>query len=138
MRVYKQRGSVLVELTLVFLVWAALVIGIADVSQCLFVQQSLLERVRYAARWGAVTSPTDTTAIRNMVLYLQPTPPTDGRAAAFGLSDALVSVSTADPHTENYRLIVKVSGYSLRLLSPVVPATFTGATVQAVVPLGSY
>jgi len=131
------RGSVMVELSLIGTIFFALLIGIVDFAQALFIQQAIVERARAAARWGAVTDPTNTSAIQNMVLYLQPTVPAGGRAS-FGLTASMVNVSTADAGTDNYRLVVQVSGYSYRLLSPNLAGTYTGAPVNVSVPLGLY
>jgi hypothetical protein len=108
-----------------------------DFGQFLFIQQAMVERVRAAARWGAVTDPRNSDAIRNMVLYLQPSVPVNG-TASFGLTTAMVSVSTADVGTDNYRLVVQVSGYSYMVLSPYLAGSYRGAPITVSVPLGLY
>ncbi|HWB83789.1 MAG TPA: TadE family protein [Bryobacteraceae bacterium] len=133
-----ERGSVIVELSLIGLIFAVLVIGIMDFAQFLFYQQALLERVRSAARWGAVTDPTNTAAIADMVLYSQPADPGGGVSASFGLTPSMVSVTTQDAGTDDYRLIVQVSGYSFRVLSPVLAGKYFGAPIRISVPLGLY
>ncbi|HEY2013967.1 MAG TPA: TadE family protein, partial [Bryobacteraceae bacterium] len=70
MRGNAARGSVMVELSLVATAFLVLLIGILDLGQFLFLQQAVVERARYAARWGALNDPTNSTAIQNMVLYL--------------------------------------------------------------------
>src|ERR1700688_3256521 len=65
----KSSGSVIVETALIFLVFACLLLGAFDFGQFLFVHQALVERARYAARWGAITDPTDSVSITNMLLY---------------------------------------------------------------------
>jgi Flp pilus assembly protein TadG len=132
-----RRGSALVEFALIGLMFFILLIGIADMGQMLFLQQALAERARGAARWGAVTDPTNTSAIRNMVLYLQPTVPGAARTS-FGLTPAMVSVTTPDAGTDNYRLVVRVSGYSYILLSPSFAGSYQGVPVSVSVPLGLY
>lgn len=131
------RGSVIVELSLIGILFFVLLIGIADLAQSLFIQQAIVERARAAARWGAVTDPTNSGAIQNMVLYLQPTAPSNG-AASFGLTASMVSVSTADVGTVNYRLVVQISGYSYQVLSPFLARSYTGAPIRVSVPLGLY
>jgi len=83
------RGSVMVELSLIFVLFASMLIGIVDFGQYLFKQQALVELVRSAARWGAVNDPTDSTSIKNMVLYAKSTAPSGG-TAYFGLSASMV------------------------------------------------
>ena len=131
------RGSTMVELAVVGTVFFMLLISIADLGQFLFLQQALVDRARAAARWGAVTDPTNSSAIQNMVLYLQPTVPASG-AASFGLTPAMVTASTADAGTDNYRLVVQISGYSFTLLTPYLAGTYTGAPIDVSVPLGLY
>lgn len=133
-----RRGSVMVELSLIGIVFFVLLIGICDFGQFLFLQQAMVERARSAARWGAVTDPTNSTAIRNMVLYLQSTAPPGGTAASFGLTAAMVSVSTADAGTDNYRLVLQISGYSYTVLSPYLAGSYKGAPISVSVPLGLY
>ena len=131
------RGSVLVEMSLIGVMFFVILVGILDFGQSLFIQQALVERVRGAARWGAVTDPTNSTAIRNMVLYWQTTVPGTG-SAAFGLTASMVSVSTPDAGTANYRLVVQVSGYSYAMLSPYLAGSYQGPPISVSVPLGAY
>jgi hypothetical protein len=51
---HRERGQSLVEGALVMLVFFALLLGIVDLSQIVFSHQALVERVRAAARWGAI------------------------------------------------------------------------------------
>jgi Flp pilus assembly protein TadG len=132
-----RRGSVMVELSLIGIVFFVLMIGILDFGQFLFLQQAMVERARTAARWGAVTDPTNSVAIQNMVLYLQSTAPPGGRAS-FGLTADMVSVSTADAGTDNYRLVRQISGYSYTVLSPYLAGSYKGAPISVSVPLGLY
>jgi hypothetical protein len=126
-----------VELCLVGLLFFAILLGIADLGQFLFIQQAMVDRARAAARWGAATDPTNTSAIQNMVLYLQSEAPENGKAS-FGLTPSMVSVSTADAGTDNYRLVVQISGYTYRLISPYLAGSYKGAPVSVSVPLGLY
>src|SRR6266498_1994826 len=87
------RGSALVELALIAILFFGIIIAIMDLAQFLFCEQALIERARAGARWGAVTDPTNTAAIKNVVLYAQSTVPV-GAAPYFGLTPEMVSVST--------------------------------------------
>ncbi len=127
----------MVELALIASMFFVLLIAIADFGQFLFVQQAILERARAAARWGAATDPTNSGAIQNMVLYLQAKAPESG-SPSFGLTPSMVSVSTPDAGTDNYRLVVQISGYSYRVLSPYLAGSYRGAPVSVSVPLGAY
>ncbi len=131
------RGSTLVEMALIGAIFFVFLIAAADFGQFLFLQEALVQRAQAAARWGAAHGATDTTAIQNMVLYAQSTAPPGGKAS-FGLTPAMVSVSTADSGTDNYRLVVQISGYSQRLLSPYLAGSYRGAPIIVSVPLGLY
>jgi Flp pilus assembly protein TadG len=131
------RGSVMTEFALIATLFFALLVGIADFGQFLFVQQAIIERARAAARWGAANGPANTTAIQNMVLYAQ-SAPTSGAMPSFGLTASMVNVSTPDAGTVNYRLVVQVSGYSYQVLSPYLAGLHTGQPVTVSFPLGLY
>ena len=131
------KGSVVVETALVFIVFAGLLIGAFDFGQFLFVHQALVERARYAARWGAINDPTDSASITNMVLYYQPTAPGSG-TGYFNLTPSNVSVTNPDSGTDNYRLNIQISGYSYLVLSPFITGTRTGIPILVSVPLGLY
>jgi Flp pilus assembly protein TadG len=127
----------MVEMALIGTLFFVLMIGIVDFGQFLFVQQAIVERARFAARWGAVNDPQNSDAIRNMVLYLQPAAPPNG-TPSFHLTPAMVAVSTAEPGTDNYRLQVQISGYSFSTFSPYLAHSYPGAPIRISVPLGLY
>ena len=132
-----RRGSTMVELALVAAVFFALLIGAADFGQFLFLQQAIVQRAQMAARWGAASDVTNQTAIQNMVLYAQPTAPAWGKPS-FGLTPSMVSVTTPDAGTDNYRLVVQVSGYSQQILSSYIAGMYKGAPITVAIPLGMY
>src|SRR2546427_8763282 len=98
------RGAVLMETAFIFVVFAFMLMGAFDFAQFLFIHQALVDRARTSARWGAVNDPTNTTAIQNMVLYNQSSTPAVGTSGVFGLTSDMVSVTTSDSGTDNYRL----------------------------------
>ena len=132
------KGSVMVETAIIFVAFVFMLVGIFDFGQFLFVHQALVERARYAARWGAVNDPTDTTSITNMVLYNQSTTPQTGTPTYFNLSSSNVSVTNPGSGTNDYRLTIQISGYSYLVLSPYIAGTYTGIPVTVSVPLGIF
>ena|SRR5438270_2756073 len=132
----RQRGSAFVETALTFTVFAAMLIGTFDFGQFLFVHQALVERARSAARWGAVTDPSNVTAVQNMVLYNQPTAPSGTPAGYFGLTSDMVQVSGPGSGTDNYRLVVFITNYPYTILSPYIGGTYNGPNITMSVPLG--
>ena len=131
----KSGGSVIVETALIFLVFACLLLGAFDFGQFLFVHQALVERARYAARWGAITDPTDSASITNMVLYNSPTGSGTGY---FNLTIDNVFVTNPGAGTDNYVLNVKLSGYQYTRVSPYIAGSYTGPQINVSVPLGIF
>jgi Flp pilus assembly protein TadG len=132
------KGNVIVESALIFLVFAVLLLGTFDFGQFLFVNQAIVERARSAARWGAINDPTNHTSIVNMVLYNQSSAPTDPTATYFNLASGNVAVSDPGAGTDNYRLQIRISGYSFTSLSPYIAGNITGPAITVAVPLGAF
>ena len=131
-------GAVFLESALIYLVFIVLLLGAFDFGQFLFVHQALVERARYAARWGAINDPTNSNSITDMVLYNQSTDPPSGTASYFNLTTSNVAVTNPGSGTDNYYLNVQISGYSFTALSPYLAGTLTGPPVTVSVPLGLY
>jgi|SRR3974377_2456907 len=132
------RGSVFVETALIFTMFVVILIAVFDFAQFLFVQQALVERARAAARWGAINDPTDSTSITNMILYNQATSPGNSASTYFNLTASNIAVTNPDSGTDNYRLNVRISGYTYTVISPYIAGSYTGPPVVVSVPLGLY
>lgn len=124
----KTRGSVIVESSLVLLIFLLMLIGIADLSIVLFIQSSLGERVREGLRYGVVTY--DATAIRNIVLY-GTTTPVDGATPSFRLTSDMVQVSRLDANAAEDRVNITVSNYPVEFFTPFIAGKFTGKPIVA-------
>ena len=131
-------GSAIVETAMIFLVFVTLLLGSFDFGQFLFIHQALVERARYAARWGAINGPTDAASITNMVLYNQAAAPSSGTPGYFNLSAANVFPQVSGAGTDDYRLNLKLSGYKYVVLSPFIAGSYTGPQINVSVPLGLY
>jgi len=134
----RSKGSVIVETALISVVFFAMLLGVFDCGQFLFLQQSLVERARSATRWGSVNDPTESASIMNMVLYNQASAPAPGTRTFFNLTASNVTISNPDYGTENYRLTVTISNYSYLMLSPFIGGTHIGPPIMVSVPLGLY
>ena len=132
------KGGAFVEMALIYLVFAIMLIGAFDFGQFLFVHQALVERARFAARWGAINDPTNTASVSNMVRYFQAATPASGTPSYFNLADTNVIVTNPGSGTDNYRLNIQISGYSFVSLSPYIGGNLTGPPVTVSVPLGMY
>lgn len=122
-----QRGSLMVESALVLLIVVVVLIGTMDVARLLFVQQSLTERVRVAARYGAVNT-YNQTAVENMVLYNQATIPAAG-SPLFQLSRSMVTVTRQDAGTPEDRVVVSVSNFPVEFITPFVAGITYGVSI---------
>ena len=126
----RRSGQALVESALILLLFITTIVAILDVSQLLFIHQSLVERTRGALRWGIV-QPWDGTGekIQNMVLYRASTAPSGIEPPGFlGLKRVNVQVTrtagTADnPNDE--RLRVAIVNYDFKFFTPFIAKTFT-------------
>lgn len=127
----RKRGQAIVEGALVTLVLAAVLIFIFDLGLVLFIHQTFATRVRSAVRYGVVNT-YDETAIKNMVLYGQPTAGTTG---VFGLKREMVNVTPPGVGTNDQRIVVTISGYPYRFFSPWIAGDFKGRSISASLPL---
>jgi len=130
----RRRGSALVESALVSIAFLAVLIGIFDLAQFLIVRHTFVERVRAAARYGAVT-PADQTGIRNIVLYGQTTAPDGASSGVFGLSPAMVVVERSGVGTTGERITVSIVNYPYRLYSPWIGGVLAASPVTASLPV---
>jgi TadE-like protein len=130
----RQRGSAIVELSLILLVVLSLMVGIMDIGQFLYIHQMMTERARGAVRYGASTNPISLTDVQNMVLYGQTTGSGPG---IFGLQPGMVSVTMPNEHTDDYRLLIKITDYPYTIFSPLIAGTYTGPDITAALPLGA-
>lgn len=121
---------------MIFLAFTVILMAIFDFAQFLFIHQTLAERARYAARWGAVTNPANTSGIQNMVMYQQSTAPT-GATPYMNLTSSMVQVSTAGSGSDDYRLSVAVVNYPYSVFSPLMAGTYYGPNITVSVPLGN-
>jgi Flp pilus assembly protein TadG len=138
----RRKGNVLVETAFVAIVFFALVFGILDVGQFLYVHHALVQRARYAIRWGAINDPDSTDVIKNKILYNQSTAKTNpnGTAATgyFGLTASNVTVTTSGKDTDNYRVNVTITHVPFRMMSVYKSGSFNGGSVNVSVPLGLF
>jgi Flp pilus assembly protein TadG len=129
------RGSAMLELALIFIVFFSLLIGTFDFGQFLFIHQALVERARSAARWGLASTTATTDQIKNMVIYGQTTAGTNGY---FGLTSSMVTVTASNANTYNWCISVLISNYPYQMLSPYIAGTYNGPNINVTIPLGKY
>ena len=129
------RGSTMLELALIFLVFFSLLMGVFDFGQFLFIHQALVERARWAARWGMTNNTATTSDITNMVIYAQTTAGSNGY---FGLTSSMVTVTASNPNTNNWCISVLIFNYPYKMFAPYISGNYTGPNINVTVPLGLY
>jgi hypothetical protein len=127
----RQRGQALVESALIFVVFFAFVIGLLDIGQMMFLHQTLVERARNAARWGAINA-YDQVSIQNLVLYGKTSPAfTDRPFWNLSASNVTVNNPGCGPTPKiDCRITVVVSGYSYTMFSAPLISLFQGGHAQ--------
>ena len=128
MRQRSERGQTLVEGALALLVFFSLLFAVVDCGLVLVSHQTLVERVRFAVRWGVVR-PWDGTGeqVANLILYDQPVAPRATTAGYLGLTRENVQVRyqpSSTEHPDDEVLSVAIVNYHYRFLSPWVTQTF--------------
>lgn len=145
----RQRGNALVEASLIFTAFFCMLIGAFDFGQFLFIHQALVERARYASRWGATAvgagtyDPTTAsgasdlqTAVQNQVRFYQASTPSDTSNPYFGLATSMVQVSTSGIGTDNARINLLITNYPYVMISPYIAGPHTGPNILVTAPLG--
>jgi TadE-like protein len=133
----RRRGSVIVETSLIMMLFLMIVFGIADFGFVLFQHQTLMHRTRSAARYGVI-HPTDLTAIQNIVLYGQPSLPagkSTGDPGMFGIVPSMVDVSRAGTGDPEDRIRITLSGYRYTFVAPLIAGRFTGKPIRVSLPV---
>jgi hypothetical protein len=135
-------GHVFIEAAFIFIVFFSMLIGTFDFGQFLFVHQALVERARYALRWGAVNDAT-TSDITNMVLYQSITAGTSGyfnltssNVTVTKTTDSICMVSDPTVYPTLYkRLSIQIHDYSYVMLSPYSAGSYNGPNITVASPI---
>jgi len=136
-----QRGQAFIESALVLLVLLAFLIGTLDFGQFLYFHQSLAERARAAARYGAV-NPTDTTGIQNVAVYNDPAGTGNGATPVIAnFATSMVNVclpgdtTCADSSTgPDWRVTVTITGYQMVTFNLLLLRSFTNKPIVVSLP----
>ena len=132
----RRRGSAMLESCFCFLVFFSLILGAFDFGQFLFIHQALVERARWALRYGVAnyTASTDitaaaagdatcasvglTTCVQNEMLYYSSTAGTGGY---FGLTSAMVTVTNVIQYASSATCTPSPSGTSTNAMPTCTP-----------------
>jgi hypothetical protein len=134
-RSQSSKGQSLVESALILTAFMGLLLGMAGVGESLFVRQTLGDRARIAARWGAL-NPYDPGAIRRIVLFgtAEPAP---GQSAFFGLSASAVEVSNPGCPGPSCRISIEIPRQGIRSVEPMDSSTPSLAQASTPGPVAS-
>lgn len=124
----KQAGQSLIESAFVLAAFMGLLVGIGGIGESLFVRQTLADRARVAARWGALNS-YDPAAIQRMVIF-ETDAPSPNQAAFLGLTPADVQVSNPGCPGPGCRISVAIPSHGVRAVAPVELASRIPASSQ--------
>lgn len=129
-----QRGSNLVETSLILLTFLTMLIGVIDFGQVLYFHQSLVERARAAARYGAVclgstTNPCTTTNVQNVAVYNTATISGSPVAILPSMTTSMVNVQNLNANTADAQVVVTISSYPIRFISPYIANQFNNRPV---------
>ena len=122
----RERGNALIEFALSFFLIFAVLSGIFQFAYSFYVYNTLVVAVREGARYASIkpydsTSTTPTSgfqnAVRNMVVYGDPSPPGGARPAVPGLLASnvafLVTGGAAGTLTAPTQITVSITGFSI-------------------------
>jgi hypothetical protein len=114
-----ERGSALVESSLILIIFISTLLAVLDFGQFLFFHQVLTERVRNAARYGALNwqRGCHEDCVKNLVVYDSPTGGTYNGIAVPRLTTSGISVTPPDASLDS-RLTVTVSNYQFAVFNP--------------------
>jgi hypothetical protein len=114
MRARKQSGQSLIESALVLAAFMGLLVGMSAIGESLFVKQTLADRARMAARWGALSS-YDPAGIRRVVLFgtAQPAP---GEKPFMNLAPDAIEVSNPGCPGPGCRVSVAIPEQGIRCM----------------------
>jgi Flp pilus assembly protein TadG len=133
----KRSGQALIESGLIMMIFVPVMIGIMDFGQFLYFHQSLTERTRAAARYGAVHT-FNATEIANVAIYNDSTGTTNGATAILPYlnttsgTDGCVTATLTDAGTDDARVRVTITNYPYNFL--IFPTSVNKRTITDTEP----
>lgn len=129
----REQGQALIEATLTLMLFLVLLFSLFDFGFSLFLHQTFVHQARTGARYGAVYSPNDLAAIRNVVLYGKTTGSGNG---VMGLQPTAVQVTrVGTPGGVDDRIVVRISGYTFTFITPGWAGSHTGKPITVTMPV---
>lgn len=123
----RESGTAIIETALTLTLFTAIIFSLFDFGYIMFLHQTIASRVEAAARYGAL-NPTDTTGMKNYVLYYSTA--TGSGTGIFGLTASNVSATRSGAGTNDDRVVVTVSGYKFPAIYPAMSGNGRPITVS--------
>ena len=131
MRRRLQRGSALLESSLVLLVFSFTLLEILDVGQFMFFQAMLMDRARAGARYAQVST-FNASSIANVIVYNNPNG--GSGTGLFGLETSMITVNHYDAGLSTDRIEIIISNFPLMFRGPLLIANFSTRSFRVVMP----
>jgi Flp pilus assembly protein TadG len=109
-----KRGSATLEASLVLMLFLLVIFTLFDYGFILYMHQTLVNRAAAAARYGAM-NPSDTTGIKNLVLFNDPT--ASDTIGMFGLTASNVVVNRVESGTRADHMTVTITQYGFTFVT---------------------
>lgn len=133
----KRRGNVILETALISTVYFAIVLGIFDFGQYLYIHEALVQRARASIRTGAIKGETND-QIRNRVIFNSPTAPS-ATTGFFGLKASNVAVTQTGVGTDAAQFRVTITSFPFKMLSLFSGGSkLASSTINVTVPVGMF
>ena len=130
-----RRGQAMIESALIMMIFLPVLIGIADFGQFLYFHQTLTDRARAAARYGAVRAYTGSGIhVRKYAMYNDGDPADGAIPVLPNMNLGMITASLDDSGTDSARITVTISNYPFSFLSPFMSKDTQYRTVIATEP----
>jgi Flp pilus assembly protein TadG len=127
----RRRGASVIEASLTLTLFLAVLFTIFDFGYGLFLHQTIVNRARAAARYGAL-NPGDLAGVRAYVLYNSPM---GSGAGMFGLTGSNVTATRIGSGTTADRINVTVANYTFNFVTLSHAGWFSGKPITVSIPV---
>ena len=118
------RGATIPELALAGTIFFTAAFGLIEFGRLLWTHNALVDATRVGARY-AVMNATNTTAVKNMVVYGKASPITGDAPVVSGLTTSNVAVTYSGFGVKSGTVEVKITGFQFNFVVPLVSSAFT-------------
>jgi Flp pilus assembly protein TadG len=118
-----ERGSTLLEFAIALTVFLTAMFAVMEFGRALWVHNALTDAARRGARYASLHSSADTDAVKNVVVYGDPSGGT--QAVVPNLTIANVTVTYSDFALNKGTATVSVTGYQFQFVVPIIGTTIT-------------